>query len=186
MTLIDKRMLLFFSFALTLVVAAQNNTYWQQEANYTMAVEMDVNTYLYQGTQEIVYTNNAPESLSQVFYHLYFNAFQPNSEMNARLSNIEDPDGRMMLNKKSRITPLSETEIGYLGVSNLLQDGKPIAFTVEGTVLQAILNTPIAPGGSSIFTLDFKGQVPLQIRRSGRNSKEGVALSMSQWYPKMA
>ena len=186
MTLIDKHMFLFFSFALTLVVAAQNNTYWQQEANYTMAVEMDVNTYLYHGTQEIVYTNNAPESLSQVFYHLYFNAFQPNSEMNARLSSIEDPDGRMMLNKKSRITPLSETEIGYLGVSNLLQDGKPIAFSVEGTVLQAILNTPIAPGGSSIFTLDFKGQVPLQIRRSGRNSKEGVALSMSQWYPKMA
>ncbi|MBT5645325.1 MAG: M1 family metallopeptidase, partial [Polaribacter sp.] len=29
-------------------------------------------------------------------------------------------------------------------------------------------------------------QVPVQIRRSGRNNKEGVALSMAQWYPKMA
>jgi len=186
MTLLAKRILVLFCFSLTLVVTAQNNAYWQQEANYTMAVEMDVNTYQYQGTQEIEYTNNAPESLSQVFYHLYFNAFQPNSEMDVRLSSIEDPDGRMMLNKKSRITPLSETEIGYLRVGNLLQDGKPVAFTVEGTVLQAILNTPIAPGGSSVFTLDFKGQVPLQIRRSGRNSEEGIALSMSQWYPKMA
>src|SRR5690606_7520530 len=30
------------------------------------------------------------------------------------------------------------------------------------------------------------GQVPVQIRRSGRNSEEGVALSMTQWYPKLA
>jgi hypothetical protein len=32
----------------------------------------------------------------------------------------------------------------------------------------------------------FKGQVPPVIRRAGKNSKEGVALSMAQWYPKMA
>jgi hypothetical protein len=32
------------------------------------------------------------------------------------------------------------------------------------------------------FTLDFEGQVPVQIRRSGRNNSEGVALSMTQWY----
>ena len=31
----------------------------------------------------------------------------------------------------------------------------------------------------------FEGQVPLQIRRSGRLSEEGVALSMTQWYPKL-
>lgn len=32
----------------------------------------------------------------------------------------------------------------------------------------------------------FDAQVPVQIRRSGRNNKEGVALSMAQWYPKLA
>tara|TARA_B110000090_G_scaffold23994_1_gene23687 strand:- start:3362 stop:4747 length:1386 start_codon:yes stop_codon:yes gene_type:complete len=32
----------------------------------------------------------------------------------------------------------------------------------------------------------FEAQVPAQIRRTGRNNKEGVALSMAQWYPKMA
>jgi hypothetical protein len=34
--------------------------------------------------------------------------------------------------------------------------------------------------------IDFDGQVPIQIRRSGRNNAEGVELSMSQWYPKLA
>src|SRR5690606_23361941 len=39
---------------------------------------------------------------------------------------------------------------------------------------------------STQFDMDFDGQVPLQIRRAGRNSEEGVALSMTQWYPKLA
>ncbi|MCW1952761.1 MAG: M1 family metallopeptidase [Flavobacteriia bacterium] len=186
MTLLAKRLLGLLSLAITMMATAQNTSYWQQQANYSMELEMDVENYQYQGTQTIVYTNNSPDELNQVFYHLYFNAFQPGSEMDARLSSIADPDGRMMADKKSRISPLSESEMGYLGVSNLLQDGKPVTFNIEGTVLQALLATPIAPGASTTFTLDFEGQVPLQIRRSGRNSSEGVALSMSQWYPKMA
>tara|TARA_R110002072_G_scaffold223490_1_gene380477 strand:- start:8057 stop:9922 length:1866 start_codon:yes stop_codon:yes gene_type:complete len=186
MILFAKRVLALFALALSIAATAQNTHYWQQKANYTMDVTMDVNTFQYQGTQQISYTNNSPDALNQVFYHLYFNAFQPGSEMDARLSSIEDPDGRMMEDKKSRISPLSPDEIGFLDVKNLLQNGKPLNFTVDETVLQAILAKPIAPGETVVFSLEFNGQVPLQIRRSGRNSSEGVALSMSQWYPKMA
>lgn len=186
MILFAKRVVALFALALSIAATAQNTAYWQQEANYTMDVTMDVNTFQYQGTQKISYTNNSPDALNQVFYHLYFNAFQPGSEMDARLSSIADPDGRMMEDKKSRISPLGPNEIGFLEVKNLLQNGKPINFTVDGTVLQAILAEPITPGATAVFSLEFKGQVPLQIRRSGRNSSEGVALSMSQWYPKMA
>lgn len=186
MILFAKRVVALFALALSVAATAQNTAYWQQEANYTMDVTMDVNTFQYQGTQQISYTNNSPDALNQVFYHLYFNAFQPGSEMDARLSNIADPDGRMMEDKKSRISPLSPDEIGFLDVKNLLQNGKPVNFTIDGTVLQAILAEPIAPGETVVFSLEFNGQVPLQIRRSGRNSSEGVALSMSQWYPKMA
>jgi hypothetical protein len=186
MILFAKRVVALFALVLSVAATAQNTHYWQQEANYTMDVTMDINTFQYQGNQQISYTNNSPDALNQVFYHLYFNAFQPGSEMDARLSNIADPDGRMMEDKKSRISSLSPDEIGFLDVKNLLQNGKPVNFTVDGTVLQAILAEPIAPGATAVFSLEFKGQVPLQIRRSGRNSSEGVALSMSQWYPKMA
>lgn len=186
MILFAKRVVALFALALSVAATAQNTHYWQQKANYTMDVTMDVNTFQYQGTQQISYTNNSPDALNQVFYHLYFNAFQPGSEMDARLSSIADPDGRMMEDKKSRISPLSPNEIGFLDVKNLVQNGKPVNFTVDGTVLQAILAEPIAPGETVVFSLEFNGQVPLQIRRSGRNSSEGVALSMSQWYPKMA
>lgn len=167
-------------------VWAQNQSYWQQHVDYTMEVDMNVENYQYTGTQTLVYTNNSPDVLDKVYYHLYFNAFQPNSEMDARLNSIADPDGRMYVDGKSRITALQPNEIGYLYAKNLKQDGAAVTSTQDGTVLRVQLASPIAPGASTTFTMDFEGQVPVQIRRSGRNSAEGVALSMSQWYPKLA
>jgi hypothetical protein len=52
--------------------------------------------------------------------------------------------------------------------------------------LEVTLAKPILPNSKTTFTLDFDGQVPVQIRRSGRNNSEGIELSMSQWYPKLA
>ena len=176
-----------FTLGLTSAWAQGNTSYWQQQVDYTMNVDMDVETYQYTGTQQLVYSNNSPDELGRVFYHLYFNAFQPGSEMDIRLQNIADPDDRMTTDdKKSRIASLSESEMGFLHVVELSQDGTPVNFSEEGTVLVVELAQPIPPGGSTTLNMEFKGQVPLQIRRSGRNSREGVALSMSQWYPKMA
>lgn len=170
------------------VVSAQNKSgYWQQHVDYTMEVNMDVETFQYTGTQKLVYTNNSPDELNRVYFHLYFNAFHPGSEMDIRLQNIADPDGRMVNEDKvSRISLLSDSEMGYLHATSLTQDGNKVNYSEEGTVLVVDLAQPIAPGEQTTFNMDFKGQVPLQIRRSGRNSEENIALSMSQWYPKLA
>ncbi len=179
--------LLFFLFSGLLSLSGQNtSSYWQQHVDYTMDVQMDVKTFQYTGTQKLVYTNNSPDVLNRVYYHLYFNAFQPGSEMDIRLRSIKDPDGRMMANGKSRIASLSDSEMGYLHVQSLSQDGQAVSFKEEGTILVVDLAEPIPSGGKTTLNMEFKGQVPLQIRRSGRNSNEGVALSMSQWYPKLS
>ncbi|MGO4817043.1 M1 family metallopeptidase [Flavobacterium sp. W22_SRS_FP1] len=175
-------------------VYAQSNSYWQQRVDYKMDVTMDVNNYQYKGTQELVYTNNSADTLKKVYYHLFNNAFQPGSEMDARLHSIKDPDGRMVNKvvvdgkevKVSRIESLKPNEIGYLKISNFKQDGVDAAAKTVGTILIVDLVNPILPHTKTTFTLDFEGQVPLQIRRSGRNNSEGVELSMTQWYPKMA
>lgn len=167
--------------------AQNNDSYWQQHVDYTMEVNMNVTNYQYTGSQQLIYTNNSPDTLNRVFYHLYFNAFQPGSEMDIRLQNIKDPDKRMMTEDgKSRISALSESEMGYLHPSSLLQDGQKVDFDEEGTVLTVNLAKPLPPGSKTTFDMVFRGQVPLQIRRAGRNSEEGVAFSMSQWYPKLA
>ncbi|MDI9310107.1 MAG: M1 family metallopeptidase [Limnohabitans sp.] len=178
-------------------VIAQNNPnpgYWQQHVDYKMDVKMDVKTYQYKGKQTLVYTNNSPDTLKRVYFHLFNNAFQPDSPMDARLKSIKDPDGRMVTKvkiddkevKQSRISTLKPNEIGFLYVNNLKQDGIDIKSKRVSTILEVDLAIPLLPKASTTFTLDFDGQVPVQIRRSGRNNKEGIELSMAQWYPKMA
>ena len=159
-----------------------SQNYWQQHIDYTMDIDMDVKTYQYKGKQKAVYTNNSPDALNKVFYHLYFNAFQPNSQMDVRSRNIQDP-GKKIADK---IVKLSPSEIGYIKVNSLKQNGVAVKHETVGTVLEVTLNKAIQPGESVTFDMIFDAQVPNQIRRSGRNSAEGVALSMSQWYPKMA
>ncbi len=155
---------------------------WQQEAHYTMEIDMDVETNRYQGKQKIVYTNNSPDELNQVFYHLYFNAFQPGSMMDVRSRTIKDPDRRVT----DRISKLSEDEIGYQKIKSLKQNGKKVDFVVEGTILEVQLNKPIASGETVTLEMEYEAQVPVQIRRTGRDNAEGVRYSMSQWYPKLS
>ncbi|SHF81676.1 Peptidase family M1 [Flavobacterium fluvii] len=190
-----KKILLLSFFSLSFGnLLAQSSTYWQQHANYKMDVVMDVKNYQYKGKQELVYTNNSADTLKRVFYHLFNNAFQPGSEMDARLQNIKDPDKRMVDTLKvdekkiveSRIKKLKPNEIGYLNISNFKQDGIVVNTKVAGTILEVTLAKPILPHSKTTFTLDFDGQVPVQIRRTGRNNSEGVELSMAQWYPKIA
>ena len=166
---------------------AQSSGYWQQQVDYKMDVVMNVKNYQYKGKQELVYTNNSSDTLKRVFYHLYNNAFQPGSEMDARLQTIKDPDARMVTKmKESRIKTLKPQEIGYLNISNFKQDGVVANAKTVGTILEVTLAKPILPNSKTTFTLDFDGQVPVQIRRSGRNNVEGIELSMAQWYPKIA
>ena len=188
-----------FYFTLCLVIAtlicnAQSKNYWQQKADYKMEVTVDANKYQYKGKQTLRYSNNSNDTLTKVFFHLFNNAFQPGSEMDIRLQNVVDPDGRMVTKsktadgkeiKESRIARLKPDEIGFLKVNNFKQDGKIAATKELGTILEVTLAKPILPGKKTTFTLDFEGQVPVQIRRSGRNNKEGVEFSMTQWYPKI-
>ncbi|MGB3467519.1 MAG: M1 family metallopeptidase [Cyclobacteriaceae bacterium] len=176
-----------FTFILTALLGVADQTIaqpdrWQQSVSYKMEVEVDAAKHQFSGKQELKYTNNSPDTLDKVFYHLYFNAFQPNSMMDVRSRNIADPDRRVM----DRISKLEEEQIGYLKVKSLKQDGKKIAYEVEGTVLEVTLPKPIPPNSTVKFDMTFEGQVPLQIRRSGFMNSEGIEYSMAQWYPKMA
>ena len=164
---------LFFNFNLA--------QYWQQKVDYTMSVDLEAESANYFGTQKLVYTNNSPETLSKVFYHLYFNAFQPGSDMAIRLKNGGDKNGRF----KVDIDSLSLDQSGFLKVSSLRQNGKKTKIKEAGTILEVTLNEPISPGKSTVLELDFNGHVPDLIRRAGKNSSEGIAFSMAQWYPKL-
>ena len=159
-----------------------DNERWQQRVNYYMEIDMNVETNRFQGVQKLDYTNNSPEDLNMVFYHLYFNAFQPGSMMDVRSRTIQDPDRRV----GDRISKLSDDEIGYQKIFSLKKDGIDLQYEVVGTILEVKLDSPIKPGQTVTFDMTFEGQVPVQIRRTGRDNAEGIRYSMAQWFPKMA
>lgn len=155
---------------------------WQQRVEYMMDIDMDVETDQFTGTQELKYFNNSPDTLKKAYFHLYYNAFQPGSMMDVRSRTIEDPDRRV----KDRIFKLKEDEEGYHKIKTFTQSGKTLEYLIEGTVVVVELAEAILPNSTTNFKMEFESQVPLQIRRTGKNNKEGIRLSMSQWFPKIA
>lgn len=174
-----KKLLFTLALFTTSLLSAQ---YWQQAVDYTIEVELNPETAQYEGKEKVVYTNNSPETLHKVFFHQYFNAFQPGSEMAVRLQSTADKNYRFKVN----IDSLSAAQQGYLKVKGLKQDGVLLQTVDSETILEVTLAQPLNPGEQTTFEMAFEGQVPDVVRRAGKNSSEGIAFSMAQWYPKMA
>jgi hypothetical protein len=185
---------LLFCVLSTLSTQAQPDR-WQQRIRYNMKVDMDVTTNRMKGISKIEYFNQSPDTLYRLFFHTYWNAFQPGSSMDVRSRELGknklfesgrgsdglDWDERV----KDRISKLTPTEIGYQRISQLTINGVPQKLKDHETILEVILTKPVLPKSKINIDLQFEAQVPLQIRRSGRDNKEGIRYSMSQWYPKM-
>ena len=202
-----KKLVLFvFAFISFVNFAVAQADRWQQRIDYKIKAALDVTTNIVKGTEEIVYTNNSPDTLRKVYFHMYWNAFQPNSSMDIRSREL----GKNLLNfrrgaitasnatmlgqeatqdwdrrVRDRIQKLTPTEIGYQKISQILINGKAQKLIEHETILEVQLTQAIAPKTSIKMSLQFEAQVPVQIRRSGRDNAEGVRYSMSQWYPKM-
>jgi hypothetical protein len=168
---------------------------WQQRVKYSMDVDMDVSSNRLAGKQKLEYWNNSPDTLKHVFYHLYWNAFQPNSMMDVRSRRqgtvvLASRNGREVVDwdarVKDRIVNLKPDEIGYENVGTVRMDGRVQKTKLYETILEVMLDKPIMPHSKVTFDLDWTSQVPLQIRRSGRdNPQTTVRYTMTQWYPKL-
>lgn len=157
-------------------------TYWQQQISYDIDVDFNHQNHQFNLTEKITYYNNSPDNLNKVFFHLYYNAFQPGSMMDVRSRTIADPDSRVL----DRIQKLNKDEIGFQKINSIVDgNNKNLIFNEQGTILEVILDKPLNPGKKLKLTLSCRSQIPLQIRRTGRYNKENVAYSMTQWYPKM-
>ena len=167
--------------------SAQQDAYYQQYAKYKMNIDVDASNFSYNGKQEIQYTNNSPDELSVVYFHLYWNAFKPGSMMDQRVQNQgKNADGRLVENGVSRLSTIPKNEEGSQKINWIKQNGKDLKFEVQETIMKVYLNEKIKPNSTTTFTMDWDSVVPKQIRRSGRNNREGIDMTMTQWYPKIA
>src|SRR6186713_3096286 len=123
----------------TITIGHSQDYRWQQRVEYLMDVKLDVKTHKVTGSQKLTYYNESRDTLKKVYYHLYFNAFQPGSMMDVRSLNLPDPDARV----RDRISKLKDDEIGYQHIQTLKQDGKDLTFKVNGTILEVTLAKPL-------------------------------------------
>ena len=176
----------FFPLALSLAIglgsASAQTGYWQQSLRYQMDVDLDHNEHRLEGKMRLEYTNNSPDALDEIFMHLYWNAFQPGSMM-SNMANIPTQFKDKAIGTK--IEELKPYEEGEQIVRVVKHNGREVAFDVQQTILHARLNEPIAPGSTHVFELEYTTRIPVVIERAGRNNKEGVDYSFTQWYPKM-
>ncbi|USL96350.1 M1 family metallopeptidase [Riemerella anatipestifer] len=183
---------LSLSLFLTSLGYAQKGKYYQQYASYNMDIDVDVNSYTYHGKQSVTYTNNSPDELKEVYFHLYWNAFKPNSMMDERVRNQGDNADKRLVEKNkagkvvSRLASIPEGKEGNQKINWIKQNGKELQFEVQETIMKVYLNQPIKPNSTTTFTMDWDANIPYQIRRAGRQNREGVEMTMTQWYPKLA
>jgi hypothetical protein len=171
-----------FSFLLLISfdIIAQCND-WQQAVRYEMDVDFDVKNHRYVGIQNVEYTNNSKDTLKELYFHLYMNAFQPGSAMDVRSRVISDPDPRVT----NRIQNLQPSEQGFQRINAITQEESVLTYEVHGTILKVMLSKAALPGKKISLSMLYDAQVPLQIRRMGRMNAEDIHYSMAQWYPKV-
>lgn len=170
---------------------AQQSAYYQQYAKYKMDIDVDAANFTYQGKQTLDYRNNSPDELKVAYFHLYWNAFKAGSMMDQRVqSQGVNADGRLAKrvgnNLISRLSEIPKNEEGAQNIRWIKQNGKDLKFEIQGTVMKVFLAEAIKPNSSTTFTMEWDAVIPMQIRRSGRDNREGIDMTMSQWYPKIA
>lgn len=169
------------------LLSAQKKGYYQQQAKYKMDIDVDATSFSYKGKQTIIYTNNSPDELHEVYFHLYWNAFKSGSMMDQRVqSQGGEGDTRLQKNGVSRLSVIPKSEEGLQNIHWIKQDGKNLQFEIQETIMKVILAEPLASNASTVFSMEWDAVIPHQIRRSGRNNREGIDMTMTQWFPKLA
>ncbi len=166
------------AFLFTNLLSTSRQNYFQQKVDYKMDVFLDVKTHILKGKQIAIYQNNSPDTLQEIYYHLYLNAFKPGSSMQIRGDVIKNGLG-------DRIKAMKPEEYGWTKVKYIKADDEEIEFEIFDTILKAKLKKPLPPGQSVKIEMEFESQIPKQTRRNGRNNREGIDYSMAQWYPKI-
>lgn len=187
-----KKILITLSFLIFGFGLAQLGPYYQQHVKYTIAADVNAANFTYQGSQTMEYTNNSPDELREIYINLYWNAFQRGSMMDQRAQSRGSKGDSRLIQKDSLgqiVSKLATIPLDQQGSQNIhwiRQNGQPLKYEIQGTIMKVFLNRPIKPNSTTTFTMEWDAVIPQQIRRAGRNNSEGIAMTMTQWYPKIA
>lgn len=153
------------------------NAYWQQKVDHKIRVSLDDQNHILRGFQEMVYTNNSPDTLEYIFMHLYPNAYKHDHTAFAK-QKVESGDTKFYFSDKY--------EKGFIDSLEFRVDNLPLNFSKyndnEDIVFLELVE-PILPGESITIETPFRVVIPKTFSRLGHM---GQSYQITQWYPKPA
>ncbi|HZH35663.1 MAG TPA: M1 family metallopeptidase [Flavisolibacter sp.] len=154
--------------------------YWQNRADYKIAVTLDTTQHKISGDAEISYTNNSPDALGYLWLQLDQNIFRSDS----RSTGTSAPSG-------GRFANTGFTQGHVIKSLTVEVDGKKYSprYIVNDTRMQVWLQDALKSSGHKAkLSIAFEFTVPeYGTDRMGRlRTKNGWVYTIAQWYPRMA
>jgi hypothetical protein len=151
--------------------------YWQQEVNYSIDVTLDDKQHELKGTEELQYTNNSPDQLTFLWFHLWPNAYKDNSTAFAK---------QQLHNGSRKFEFAKAGQRGYIDQLDFKVNGQSaqLAYDPENPdMAKLILPQPLAPGAKATISTPFHVKIPDSFSRFGHVEQ---SYQITQWYPKPA
>ncbi len=169
--------LTLFLFLLTLHVNLIAQQYWQQQTDYDIAVTLDDAAHTLTGTTTVEYTNNSPDALKEIYFHLWANAYAGNETAFSE-QKLRSGSSKFYFATQEQFGSFTEIDFKTGGQSlswSLLRDSTDIALVK--------LVQPLKTGEKITIAVPFTMDIPDSFSRLGH---VGQSYQMTQWYPKPA
>ena len=120
--------------------------YWQQDVHYIINAEIIDSKNMIKANQKLIYTNNSPDDLNHVFFHLYANAFEPDSYL----------DKFRKANNMQTIYREDEKRKKNIEILRIQSDNQDLNIEIDNTIMKVFLEKPLKSGETITFNIDFE------------------------------
>jgi len=167
--------ILFFLFVLATSYSQQN--YWQQQVNYTIDVSLNDKEHTLTGFEKIEYSNNSPDTLRFIWFHLWPNAYK-NDKTAYTDQALENGSTKFYFSGKEDKGYINRLEFKVNNVTATIEDHPN-----HIDIIKLVLPSPLLPGEKTIITTPFHVKLPFNFSRGGH---DGQSYQITQWFPKPA
>lgn len=172
-------LLLWLDLAMAIPVSCLAGEYWQQFVHYNVTAKLNPNTHFIEASEILIYQNNSPDTLAELYFHLYPNAFQKNSLMSqearaASINIINAPEnlGWIKIDSLSITKPTAHQKL-------------KIDSSIDDTILKVRIYPRLFPGEQLLIAMKFVTKIRKYNPAGGKGGYLKNLHEVSQWYPKI-
>jgi hypothetical protein len=151
--------------------------YWQQKVDYTIEVKLNDKDKTLDGFEKIIYTNNSPDTLRYIWFHVWPNAFK-NDRTAFNDQRLENGSTSFYFAPKEKRGYINKLDFKANGITAKVEDHPE-----HIDIIKIVLPKPLLPKQQITITTPFHVKLPSYFSRSGYQDD---AFQIAQWYPKPA